>query len=347
MHTATITSQEIQAKIDLKTKPLGALGSLEKLAFQIASVQDTLSPELVNPHIIVFAASHGIASEGVSAYPSEVTPQMVLNFIEGGGAINVFTRQHGINLLLVDAGVDYDFGQNEKLVDAKVNFGTRSFSQQPAMSAAECRQCLEKGADLVRKVRQTGCNVIGFGEMGIGNTSSASAIMSRLLNIPVSQCVGRGTGLDEVQLDRKIAVLTKALEYHQRVPNNAESVLATFGGFEIAMMCGAMLEAARLGMLVLVDGFIASVSYLSAFKMDPSVQRYAVFCHQSDERGHHLLLQSMGADALLKLDMRLGEGTGCALAYPLLQSAVAFLNEMASFESAGVSQKTEGGTENR
>lgn len=347
MHTATITSQEIQAKIDLKTKPLGALGSLEKLAFQIASVQDTLSPELVNPHIIVFAASHGIASEGVSAYPSEVTPQMVLNFIEGGAAINVFTRQHGINLLLVDAGVDYDFGQNEKLVDAKVNFGTRSFSQQPAMSAAECRQCLEKGADLVRKVRQTGCNVIGFGEMGIGNTSSASAIMSRLLNIPVSQCVGRGTGLDEVQLDRKIAVLTKALEYHQRVPNNAESVLATFGGFEIAMMCGAMLEAARLGMLVLVDGFIASVSYLFAFKMDPSVQRYAVFCHQSDERGHHLLLQSMGADALLKLDMRLGEGTGCALAYPLLQSAVAFLNEMASFESAGVSQKTEGGTENR
>ncbi|MGG7665364.1 nicotinate-nucleotide--dimethylbenzimidazole phosphoribosyltransferase [Dyadobacter sp. BHUBP1] len=341
MHTATITSQEIQAKIDLKTKPQGALGILEKLAFQIASVQDTLSPELVNPHIIVFAASHGIASEGVSAYPSEVTPQMVLNFIGGGAAINVFTRQHGINLLLVDAGVDYDFGQNERLVDAKVNFGTKSFAQQPAMTNAECRQCLEKGAVLVRKVQQTGCNVIGFGEMGIGNTSSASAIMSRLLNIPVSECVGRGTGLDEEQLGRKIAVLTKALEHHQHVRNDAESVLATFGGFEIAMMCGAMLEAARLGMLVLVDGFIASVSYLSAFKIDPSVQRYAVFCHQSDERGHRLLLQSMGADALLKLDMRLGEGTGCALAYPLLQSAVAFLNEMASFESAGVSQKTE------
>ncbi|HWV32674.1 MAG TPA: nicotinate-nucleotide--dimethylbenzimidazole phosphoribosyltransferase [Dyadobacter sp.] len=341
MHTATIASQEIQAKIDLKTKPLGALGSLEKLAFQIASVQDTLSPELVNPHIIVFAASHGIASEGVSAYPSEVTPQMVLNFIGGGAAINVFTRQHGINLLLVDAGVDYDFGRNEKLVDAKVNFGTKSFAQQPAMTGAECRQCLEKGAELVRKVQRTGCNVIGFGEMGIGNTTSASAIMSRLLNIPVSECVGRGTGLNEEQLDRKIAVLTAALEHHQHVSNDAESVLATFGGFEIAMMCGAMLEAARLGMLVLVDGFIASVSYLAAFKMAPSVQRYAVFCHQSDEKGHRLLLQSMGADALLKLDMRLGEGTGCALAYPLLQSAVAFLNEMASFESAGVSQKTD------
>jgi nicotinate-nucleotide--dimethylbenzimidazole phosphoribosyltransferase len=341
MHTATRTSREIQAKIDLKTKPLGALGALEKLAFQIASVQDTLSPQLLNPHIIVFAASHGIASEGVSAYPSEVTPQMVLNFIGGGAAINVFTRQHGINLLLVDAGVDYDFGKNEKLIDAKVNFGTKSFAKQPAMTDAECRQCLEKGAELVRQVRATRCNVIGFGEMGIGNTSSASLIMSRLLNIPLSECVGKGTGLDDAQLARKIAVLTNASEYHRNIGDAPESVLATFGGFEIAMMCGAMHEAGRLGMLVLVDGFIATVSYLSALKMSPSIRSNAVFCHQSNERGHRLLLQSLEAEALLKLDMRLGEGTGCALAYPLLQSAVAFLNEMASFESAGVSQKTE------
>lgn len=341
MQTATITSREIQAKIDLKTKPLGALGTLEKLAFQIASVQDTLAPQLVNPHIVVFAASHGIASEGVSAYPSEVTPQMVLNFIGGGAAINVFTRQHGINLLLVDAGVDYDFGKNEKLIDAKVNFGTKSFAQQAAMTGSECRQCLEKGAELVRQVQETGCNVIGFGEMGIGNTSSASLIMSLLLNIPISECVGKGTGLDDAQLVRKIAVLTNASEHHQSLSDAPESVLATFGGFEIAMMCGAMLEAARLGMLVLVDGFIASVSYLSALKMDPSIRQNAIFCHQSNEKGHRLLLQSLDADALLKLDMRLGEGTGCALAYPLLQSAVAFLNEMASFESAGVSQKTE------
>lgn len=341
MHTATLTSREIQAKIDLKTKPQGALGALEKLAFQIASVQDTLSPQLVNPHIIVFAASHGIATEGVSAYPSEVTPQMVLNFIGGGAAINVFTRQHGIKLLLVDAGVDYDFGKNEKLIEAKVNFGTKSFTRQPAMTEAECAQCLEKGADLVRQVRATGCNVIGFGEMGIGNTSSASVVMSRLLHIPVSECVGKGTGLGDTQLARKIAVLTAASEHHQNIGDDPESVLATFGGFEIAMMCGAMHEAARQGMLVLVDGFIASVSYLAALKMDPSIHRNAVFCHQSNEKGHLLLLQSLEAEALLKLDMRLGEGTGCALAYPLLQSAVAFLNEMASFESAGVSQKTE------
>jgi nicotinate-nucleotide--dimethylbenzimidazole phosphoribosyltransferase len=177
--------------------------------------------------------------------------------------------------------------------------------------------------------------------MGIGNTSSASLIMSRLLNIPLSECVGKGTGLDDAQLARKIAVLTNASEYHRNIGDAPESVLATFGGFEIAMMCGAMHEAGRLGMLVLVDGFIATVSYLSALKMSPSIRSNAVFCHQSNERGHRLLLQSLEAEALLKLDMRLGEGTGCALAYPLLQSAVAFLNEMASFESAGVSQKTE------
>ncbi|GGM83742.1 hypothetical protein GCM10010967_14440 [Dyadobacter beijingensis] len=341
MYTATLTEQEIQAKIDLKTKPLGALGALEKLAFQIASVQNTLSPQLLNPHVIVFAASHGIAAQGVSAYPSEVTPQMVLNFIGGGAAINVFTRQHGINLLLVDAGVDYDFGQNEKLIDAKVGFGTKSFAQQPAMTAAECRECLEKGAELVRNVHQNGCNVVGFGEMGIGNTSAASAVMSRLLHIPVSECVGKGTGLNDAQLLQKIEILTRALELHAHAGNDPESVLATFGGFEMAMMCGAMREAARLGMLVLVDGFIASVSYLCAFQMEPSTRRYAVFCHQSNERGHRLLLESLEAEAILKLDMRLGEGTGCALAYPLLQSAVAFLNEMASFESAGVSQKTD------
>lgn len=339
MNTVTITSQEISAKIDLKTKPIGALGTLEKLAFQVASVQQTLSPELLHPHIIVFAASHGIASQGVSAYPSEVTPQMVLNFMSGGAAINVFTRQHGIRLLLVDAGVDYDFGKNEKLIDAKVGYGTKNFAEQPAMTDTECRQCLQKGAELAREVQATGCNVIGFGEMGIGNTSAASAMMSRLLDIPIAECIGKGTGLDDAQLRRKIDILTAALETHSNVTNDPESVLATFGGFEIAMMCGAMREAARLGMLVLIDGFIASASYLCAFQMDPSIQKYAVFCHQSNEKGHKLLLESLHADAILKLDMRLGEGTGCALAYPLLQSAVAFLNEMASFESAGVSQK--------
>ncbi|TDE16489.1 nicotinate-nucleotide--dimethylbenzimidazole phosphoribosyltransferase [Dyadobacter psychrotolerans] len=334
-------SKEIQHKIDHKTKPVGALGKLEKLAFQVASVQNTLTPELTKPHIIIFAASHGIASSGVSAYPSEVTPQMVLNFINGGAAINVFTKQHGINLWLVDAGVDYDFDQNERLIHAKISHGTRNFLKEAAMTKEECENCLLKGAELVRKVQDTGCNVIGFGEMGIGNTSSASLIMSKLLNIPLEDCVGKGSGLNDAQVIHKMSVLNKALEKHSDVDDDPLKVLQTFGGYEIAMMCGAMLEAAKLKMIVLVDGFIASVSFLCALKMNSSVQDYAVFCHQSNEKGHQLLVQKLGVDPVLKMDMRLGEGTGCALAYPILQSAVFFFTEMASFESAGVSQKAE------
>jgi nicotinate-nucleotide--dimethylbenzimidazole phosphoribosyltransferase len=333
--------QQIQDKINNKTKPLGALGLLEKLAFHIASVQNTLTPELVKPHIIVFAGSHGIANDGVSAYPSEVTPQMVLNFINGGAAINVFTRQHQIELLLVDAGVDYTFEPDEKLIDAKVNGGTKSFLRESAMTELEYKTCMEKGASLVREVKTTGCNVIGFGEMGIGNTSSASVIMSKLLNLPIEVCVGKGTGLDDNQLIKKIKILQHALEKHNHLNDNPEVVMQTFGGFEMAMMCGAMLEAARHKMIILVDGFIASVVYLCALKIDETLKNFAIFCHQSGERGHKLLLEYLEAEPLLQLEMRLGEGTGCAVAYPLMQSAVAFMNEMASFESAGVSKKSE------
>lgn len=330
----------IQEKIDTKTKPLGALGMLEKLAFQIASVQKTLTPELVAPHIIVFAGSHGIAAQGVSAYPSEVTAQMVLNFLHGGAAINVFTRQHGIALTVVDAGVDFEFENHEKLVNAKVSFGTKNFLEGPAMGPAEYDQCIESGAKLVRQVRKSGCNVIGFGEMGIGNTSAAAVIMSKLLGLPVEECVGKGTGLNDAQLDRKAALLQKAIDFHNNINNSPKEVLQTFGGFEIAMMCGAMMEAGAQNMLLLVDGFIASVAYLCAFQMKPELKNNAVFCHQSDEKGHRLLLQKLNAEPVLNLGMRLGEGTGCAVAYPVLQSAVAFLNEMASFESAGVSSKS-------
>jgi nicotinate-nucleotide--dimethylbenzimidazole phosphoribosyltransferase len=340
MKTDTLIGQEISEKINNKTKPLGALGMLEKLAFQIASVQNTLFPKLEKPHIIVFAGSHGIAAKGVSAYPSEVTSQMVLNFMNGGAAINVFTRQHDIQLLLVDAGVDYDFEKSEKLIDAKINHGTRNFLEQSAMTAEECSQCFKKGAELVQQVKATGCNVIGFGEMGIGNTSSAALIMSKLLGIPIEDCVGRGTGLDDQQLSQKIAILSEALKIHQHVGSDPVTVMQTFGGFEIAMMCGAMMEAGRHDMIILVDGFIASASYLCAFQMFPPIKGNAIFCHQSDEKGHRLLLNALGAEPVLKLDLRLGEGTGCALAYPILASAVAFFNEMASFESAGVSNKS-------
>lgn len=331
--------EQIQHKINNKTKPHGALGKLEKVAFQIALIQETLTPQLVKPHIVVFAASHGIASEGVSAYPSEVTFQMVLNFLHGGAAINVFTRQNNIALTLVDAGVDYDFEPNEKLIDAKINHGTRSFLTHAAMTPEECGQAMERGKKIVNQIAETGCNVIGFGEMGIGNTSSAAVMMSKLLDIPLEDCIGKGTGVNPEQYQNKISILGKSVLHHTNVTTDPMQVLQTFGGFEIAMMCGAFLEATEKKMVLLVDGFIASAAFLCAFKINPGIKDYAIFCHQSEEKGHELLLESLHVSPLLDLDMRLGEGTGCAVAYPLIKSAVLFLNEMASFESAGVSDK--------
>lgn len=330
----------IRDKIDQKTKPLGALGVLEKLAFRIASVQRTLTPKLSEPHIVVFAGSHGIAREGVSAYPAEVTAQMVLNFLGGGAAINVFSRQHNMRLKIVDAGVDFDFAHMEGLVDAKQAFGTQSFLTEKAMTGAQCRASLEKGAEIVGEIHQTGCNVVGFGEMGIGNTSPAAVIMSRLLDLPLADCIGRGTGLNDAQMQKKQLILQQAIDFHQDIQTDPLTVLQTFGGFEMAMITGAMLEAARRDMLVLVDGFIASVAFLTAFQVDNRISDCAVFCHQSEEKGHKLLLEKLHAEPVLRLNMRLGEGTGCAVAYPLLVSAVAFMNEMASFESARVSQKS-------
>jgi len=331
--------EQIQHKINNKTKPLGALGRLEEVALQIALIQETLKPSLIKPHIIVFAASHGIANEGVSAYPSEVTFQMVLNFLNGGAAINVFTKQNEIELILVDAGVDHDFEPNGKLIDAKINHGTKSFLSQSAMTEAECQQAIDKGKEIVKNIADTGCNIIGFGEMGIGNTSSAAVIMSKLLDIPIEHCVGKGTGVNLDQYQNKITILQKAISNHIEFSTDPMEVLQTFGGFEIAMMSGAFVAAAEEKMILMVDGFIASAAFLCAFKLNPVVKDFAIFCHQSEEKGHQLLLKSLNAKPLLTLDMRLGEGTGCAVAYPLLKSAVAFLNEMASFESAGVSDK--------
>jgi nicotinate-nucleotide--dimethylbenzimidazole phosphoribosyltransferase len=211
---------------------------------------------------------------------------------------------------------------------------------EPAMTRKECELCLERGASVISDIRSTGCNVVGFGEMGIGNTSSAALIMSKLLDIPIEDCVGRGTGLDDQQLILKKDILKQVLAKHIAAGNDVLEVLTVFGGYEIAMMCGAMLAAADRKMIILVDGFIATVACLCALQMNKAVNEYAIFCHQSDEKGHALLMQKLSAEPVLKLDLRLGEGTGCALAYPLLQSAVAFLNEMASFDDAGVSKKT-------
>jgi nicotinate-nucleotide--dimethylbenzimidazole phosphoribosyltransferase len=287
----------------------------------------------------VFAGDHGIANDGVSSYPQEVTYQMCMNFLGGGGAINVFCRQNNIAIKIVDAGVNYKFPDDLPIVNAKVGMGTNSFLRGPAMSASQLQSCFEKGSAVVAGIyKKTGSNVIGFGEMGIGNTSSASAIMSALCNIPVAECVGKGAGLDQTGLQKKIDILKKALRRNKKT-NTVYDILAEYGGFEIVQMCAAMLQAAERKMLILVDGFIATSAFLAAQAICPPVIDYALFCHVSDEAGHAKMLKYLGVKPLLQLSLRLGEGTGCAIGYPIVLSSVNFLNEMASFESAGVSNK--------
>lgn len=327
----------LQQKIDAKTKPLGALGTLESLALQIGLIQQTLTPVLRDPNVLVFAGDHGIAATGkVNPYPQAVTAQMVLNFLQGGAAINVFCRQHEIRLRVVDAGVCADFGPHAGLVVAKIRKGTRNYLEEPAMTGPELEAALAKGASLVEE--SGSCNVIGFGEMGIGNSTAAALIMSCLTGIPIEECVGRGTGATDEQLKTKLEVARDALK---RAPvRDALGALREFGGYEIAMMTGAMLSAAERRMVILVDGFIATSALLVAWSMAPAILHYCVFAHQSGEKGHATLLAYLGVTPLLNLGLRLGEGTGAALALPILQSAVAFLNEMASFQSAGVSEAT-------
>jgi len=331
---------ELQHKIDHKTKPLGALGTLESLALKIGLIQNTLTPRLHQPVMLVFAGDHGITEAGVSPFPQAVTQQMVLNFLNGGAAINVFARQNGIALRVIDAGVNSDFPAHPALINAKIARGTRNFLHQPAMTLDQCDAAITKGAKLAEQEILGGSNVIGFGEMGIGNTTSAAALMSAVGGFPVDQCVGRGTGLDDAGLARKREVVKRAIALHA-ISNNPRTALATFGGFEIAMMVGAMLQAAQARAVLLIDGFIVTTAVLVASKLEPAVLDYCVYAHQSAESGHARLLQHFKAEPLLQLNMRLGEGTGSAVAYPLLSAAVNFLNDMASFESAGVSNKLE------
>ncbi|WP_454742172.1 nicotinate-nucleotide--dimethylbenzimidazole phosphoribosyltransferase [Cupriavidus necator] len=326
----------LQAAIDDKTKPLGALGRLESLALQLGLILGTQRPALQRPTVIVFAADHGVADAGVSAYPAEVTAQMVQNFLAGGAAINVFSRQHGIALEIVDAGVRVPLAAAPGLVNCRIADGTRNFAVEPAMTAEQAAAAITAGMARVLRHAQQGCNVIGFGEMGIANTSAAACLMQRLTGLPLEECIGRGTGLDDAGLAHKREVLERALALHAGAQAPLE-VLATFGGFEIAMMAGAFLAAAASRMVILVDGFIASAALLVAQRLDPNVLQYCVFTHCSHERGHRALLQHFGAEPLLALDLRLGEGTGAALAWPLVASAAAFLNEMATFSGAGVS----------
>ena len=332
--------EALQAKIDTKTKPLGALGLLEEITLQVGLIQNSLIPQLRKPHIVVFAADHGIANEGVSAYPQEVTRQMVLNFLNEGAAINVFCRQNHLALTVVDAGVNADLPVHPALIHAKIAKGTKNFLHQPAMTLEECERAIDAGARIVRRLAEDGCNTIGFGDMGIGNTASATVLMHVFTGCAMERCVGRGAGVNDEQFKHKLNILKQAAERHAVNAQDPLQVLSTFGGFEIAMICGGILQAAAQGMVILVDGFIATSAFLAAHRCCPGVLDYALFCHRSDEKGHHEMLHHLNVRPLLDLHMRLGEGTGAALAFPLVQAAVGFLNQMASFSSAGVSEKT-------
>ena len=348
MSSTTITStfqKELQYKIDNKTKPPGSLGRLESIAMQVGMIQKSLSPQIISPHIVVFAGDHGIAATGlVNPYPQEVTAQMVQNFINEGAAINVFCRENDIRLKVVDAGVNAQLEHipGTGFIDAKIGYGTKNYLVEPAMSVDEALRSITKGKEIVESIAQAGCNCIGFGEMGIGNTSAASLIMSAITGVPIEECTGRGTGVNDEQLQLKIDTLRQASEKYAATLGakpGAIDILQSFGGFEIAMMTGAYVKAAELNMVIVADGFIASAALLLALSFNKHLLDNCIFAHTSGERGHEKMLNHLGVKPLLNLEMRLGEGTGAALAIPLIRSAVKFLCDMASFETAGVSEK--------
>lgn len=326
---------QLQHKLDNKAKPVGSLGKLEQLALQVGLIQNTLTPELRNPVMLTIAADHGITAEGVSPCPVEITWQQVHNFLQGGGGIGLLSRVYGMDLWVVDAGVNYQFTPHPKLIDAKVAFGSENFRHQPAMSIENCGKAFNNGREIVRRFAEQGCNVIGFGEMGIGNTTPASAIMSIICDFPVEECVGPGAGLNSNGVRHKAKVIQEAIDKHG-IAGAPFGNLARFGGYEIATIAGGMIEAACNRMVILVDGFITTSALLVAHEMDRRVLDYCIFSHESDEQGHRKMLRHMNASAVLKLGLRLGEGTGAALAYSVLKGAVAVLSEMTSFEEAQV-----------
>ena len=337
LHDAALTAR-LQHLLDHKTKPLGALGRIEPLALHIGQILGSESPQLLQPQMLVCAADHGLAARGVSAFPSDVTWQMVENFLAGGAAVSVLARQHGLALTVVDCGVARAFAPRAaapgqpRLLLRKVAPGTQDASAGPAMTAAQCAQALDNGREVVRGLPG---NALLLGEMGIGNTSVASLLLSRLCGVPLQECTGAGTGLDAAGIERKRAVLAQALAANAGAVAPLDA-LAALGGFEVATLVGAVLQAALERRVIVVDGFITSAAVLVAARLQPQVLQRCVFAHGSAEPGHALMLAQLGARPLLELGLRLGEGSGAALAWPLLQSACAILREMASFEAAGV-----------
>ena len=339
-------TRALQDKLDQKTKPLGSLGQLESLGLKLGQILGTESPMLIQTQLMVFAGDHGLAARGVSAYPSDVTWQMVENFLAGGAAVSVLARQHGIALTVVDCGVKHDFLQGlptgasrPGLLVRKIAHGeggTADALTQAAMTPAQCQEAIANGQAIVK---QSPGNALLLGEMGIGNTSAASLLLARLTGRDIAECTGAGTGLDDAAIVRKVGVLREVLQRHASATTPLEA-MAAFGGFEMATMLGAVMQAAHERRVVVVDGFIASAVVLVAHAVQPLVLQRCVFAHRSGERGHTVMLAHLNAQPLLEMGLRLGEGSGAALAWPLLQSACALLREMASFAQAGVSTQS-------
>lgn len=331
-----------QQRLDGLTKPVGSLGRLEELARRIAAISGKERPSLKNKLIITMAADHGVTAEGVSAYPAEVTPQMVFNFLRGGAAINVLARQAGASVLVVDMGVNKDFDGAEGLVHCKIGFGTANMAEGPAMTRAQAIASIEAGIALVEEQANKGLDIVGAGEMGIGNTTASAAITAVLLGLPVSKVTGRGTGIDDVVLGNKIRIIEKAIAVNKPDQRDPLDVLAKVGGFEIGGIAGVLLGAARRGIPALLDGFNSGAAALIAARLAPAAVDAMIASHRSVEQGHKHILDALGLKPLLDLDLRLGEGTGAALAMPLADAAVAVFNEMATFAGAGVSEKKSG-----
>lgn len=342
----------IQTKIDNLNKPKGSLGRLEELAMQICLIQQTLEPSLAHPCHLLLGGDHGIEREGVSVSPREVTWQQMINFTHGGGGVNMFCRQHGFKLRIVDVGVDYDLSKVDGIIDRKIARGTKNFLYEPAMSEAEFDQAIQIGSDLVDDCISDGCKVLCIGEMGIANTSPSSIWMHLFTNIPLEKCIGAGAGLDAPGIRHKYEILSQAISRHQSylspltIPEQSSptrslshlSPLRIFGGFEMIAAIGAMLRAAEQHLMILIDGFIMTACALAAIQLYPAAQDYMIFTHCGDESGHKAMLDSINAKPLLHLGLRLGEGTGALCAFPIIDSAVRMMNEMNNFDNAQITK---------
>jgi nicotinate-nucleotide--dimethylbenzimidazole phosphoribosyltransferase len=345
MHFPTIppidqaSAELARARQSQLTKPAGSLGRLEELSVRLAGMQANPLPSVERKTVIVMAADHGVASEGVSAYPAEVTAQMVHNFLRGGAAINVLARQAGARVTVVDIGVAADFKRLPGLVDRKVARGTGNILKGPALTLAQAHQALQAGMDVLAEEAGRGLDLVATGDMGIGNTTPSTAIASLMTGLPVAQVTGRGTGVDDAGLTRKIRVIEAAISLNQPNPADAMDVLCKVGGLEIAGLAGVMIAAAARRIPVVVDGFISTAAAMIASGLAPAVRDYLISAHRSVEIGHTAMLQHLGLEPLLDLEMRLGEGTGAVLAFHLLEAATRILREMATFDEAGVDGK--------